>query len=146
MWPYPTVWPDKLHHQARACPCRVPSQPTVLPAPIRVSAQNCKKYISLVISAIKTRVMMNFNLLIVRDPVIFSNLAGADEGGLEAGSDLSHPGLYSTVLFVSNPRVGFQFLPGRVVFQYLTIISSTDPAGQWILKFGLMGSTAARIK
>lgn len=89
---------------------------------------------------------MNFNLLIVRDPVIFSNLAGADEGGLEAGSDLSHPGLYSTVLFVSNPRVGFQFLPGRVVFQYLTIISSTDPAGQWILKFGLMGSTAARIK
>ena len=77
----PTVWPPNLHHQPRACPCRVPSQPTLLPAPIPLSTQNCKKYISLVISAIKTRVMMNFNLLIVRDPVIFSNLVGADQGG-----------------------------------------------------------------
>ena len=86
MWPsLPTVWPHNLHHQARACPCRVPNQPTLLPGPIPVSTQNCKKYISLVISAIKTRVMMNFNLLIVRDPVIFSNLVGAGQGRGDLG-------------------------------------------------------------
>ena len=55
--------------------------------------------------------MMNFNLLIVRDPVIFSNLVGADqggEGGLEAGSDLSQgPG--STQQFSSPVIHGLGF-------------------------------------
>ena len=46
-------------------PCRVPSQPTLLlPAPIPGSVQKCKKYSPLVISTIKSPVMMNFNLAI----------------------------------------------------------------------------------
>ena len=115
---YPAVWPHNLHHQPRACPCRVPRQPTLLPAPILLSTQNCKKYIGLVISAIKTHVMMNFNLLIVRDPVIFpTRWARTWEGGLRLAVIYLRP-VYSTVLF-SNPWVGFQFLAIELCFNTL---------------------------
>ena len=86
-----------------------PASPPCCPHQFSFPEQNCKKYISLVISAIKTPVMMNFNLLIVRDPVIFSNLVGADqggEGGLEAGSDLSQgPGSTQPTQQFSSPVI-----------------------------------------
>ena len=84
-----------------------PAHPHQFPFP-RKTAKNIK---SLVISAIKTRVMMNFNLLIVRDPVIFSKLAGSGDLRLAVIYLGAHYSLHSTVLFISNPRVGFQFLP-----------------------------------
>ena len=68
---------------------------------------------------------MNFNLLIVRDPVIFfPTWRARTGGGLEAGSDLSQ-GLHSgnsTVLFISNPRVGFQFLPTAIELCFNTLL------------------------